>query len=86
MSLTAPKPRTRLPQTIGRQANGWLRTAVPLLLRASWGITFVWFGGLKLAGEPTLPASLIAASHRSWTLTYRFRWWARSRSRSAPDS
>jgi hypothetical protein len=25
------------------------------------GITFVWFGGLKIAGEPTLPASLIAA-------------------------
>jgi hypothetical protein len=25
------------------------------------GVTFVWFGGLKLAGEPTLPASLIAA-------------------------
>jgi putative oxidoreductase len=34
---------------------------VPLLLRGSLGITFVWFGGLKLAGQPTLPASLIAA-------------------------
>jgi hypothetical protein len=31
------------------------------LLRGSLGITFVWFGALKLAGQPTLPASLIAA-------------------------
>jgi uncharacterized membrane protein YphA (DoxX/SURF4 family) len=48
-------------QTPGRQLNGLLRTVVPLLLRGSLGLTFVWFGGLKLAGEPTLPASLIAA-------------------------
>jgi putative oxidoreductase len=40
---------------------GLLRTIVPLLLRGSLGITFIWFGALKLAGEPTLPASLIAA-------------------------
>ncbi len=40
---------------------GLLRTLVPLLLRGSLGITFIWFGALKLAGEPTLPASLIAA-------------------------
>jgi uncharacterized membrane protein YphA (DoxX/SURF4 family) len=38
-----------------------LGRAVPLLLRGSLGLTFVWFGGLKLAGEPTLPASLAAA-------------------------
>jgi uncharacterized membrane protein YphA (DoxX/SURF4 family) len=38
-----------------------LGRAVPLLLRGSLGLTFVWFGGLKLAGEPTLPASLVAA-------------------------
>ncbi|MDQ4058367.1 MAG: DoxX family protein [Actinomycetota bacterium] len=38
-----------------------LRAAAPLLLRTSLGITFIWFGGLKLADEPTLPASLIAA-------------------------
>src|ERR687891_36588 len=37
------------------------RISAPLLLRASLGITFLWFGGLKLADEPTLPASLIAA-------------------------
>jgi uncharacterized membrane protein YphA (DoxX/SURF4 family) len=61
MSLTALKPTTRLVKAIGQQVTRWLRTAVPLLLRASLGITFVWFGGLKLAGEPTLPASLIAA-------------------------
>jgi putative oxidoreductase len=38
-----------------------LRIAVPLLLRGSLGVTFIWFGGLKVVGEPTLPASLIAA-------------------------
>jgi putative oxidoreductase len=47
--------------TFGERLNQLLRITVPLLLRASLGITFVWFGGLKLAGEPTLPASLIAA-------------------------
>jgi putative oxidoreductase len=40
---------------------GLLRTVVPLLLRGSLGVTFIWFGALKVAGEPTLPASLIAA-------------------------
>jgi putative oxidoreductase len=45
----------------GRRLNRLLRRAVPLLLRGSLGITFVWFGALKVAGEPTLPASLIAA-------------------------
>ena len=47
--------------TLGAGINGLLRIYVPLLLRGSLGITFVWFGALKLAGEPTLPASLIAA-------------------------
>ena len=37
------------------------RITAPLLLRGSLGITFVWFGGLKLADEPTLPAAMIAA-------------------------
>jgi putative oxidoreductase len=45
----------------GRRLNSLLGRAVPLLLRGSLGLTFVWFGGLKLAGEPTLPASLVAA-------------------------
>jgi putative oxidoreductase len=45
----------------GRRLDGLLRRAVPLLLRGSLGITFAWFGALKLAGQPTLPASLIAA-------------------------
>lgn len=40
---------------------GLLRIVVPLLLRGSLGVTFIWFGALKVAGEPTLPASLIAA-------------------------
>jgi putative oxidoreductase len=57
MSLTPLRQEGLLSQRVKR----WLRTAVPLLLRGSLGITFVWFGGLKLAGEPTLPASLIAA-------------------------
>lgn len=40
---------------------GLLRIVVPLLLRGSLGLTFIWFGALKVAGEPTLPASLFAA-------------------------
>ena len=50
-----------LSQTLAQRIHGLLQISVPLLLRASLGVTFVWFGGLKLAGEPTLPASLIAA-------------------------
>jgi uncharacterized membrane protein YkgB len=57
-SSKSGKKGFRIPR---RDLNGLLRRAVPLLLRGSLGITFVWFGGLKLAGEPTLPASLIAA-------------------------
>lgn len=49
------------PYVPGERIYGLLRKVVPLLLRGSLGVTFVWFGGLKLAGEPTLPASLIAA-------------------------
>ena len=57
-----PTPARRLPTpTPGRRLEGLLRRAVPLLLRGSLGITFAWFGALKLAGQPTLPASLIAA-------------------------
>ena len=52
-STTAQRLRWRLHRLLGR--------AVPLLLRGSLGLTFVWFGALKLAGQPTLPASLIAA-------------------------
>jgi putative oxidoreductase len=54
-------PRGTPSQHPGRRLDGLLGRAVPLLLRGSLGITFVWFGGLKLAGQPTLPASLIAA-------------------------
>jgi len=61
MSPTPLKPTSRLPQTIDQRVSRLLRTAVPLLLRDSLGVMFLWFGGLKLAGEPTLPASLIAA-------------------------
>lgn len=57
MSPTPLKPNALVLQRVNRR----LRMAVPLLLRGSLGITFVWFGSLKLAGEPTLPASLIAA-------------------------
>src|ERR671919_2447415 len=53
--------RTRPGRPFGRRLIDLLRTAAPLLLRGSLGITFVWFGALKLADEPTLPASLIAA-------------------------
>jgi putative oxidoreductase len=58
---TTSTPRGILSRRRRRRLNGLLRRAVPLLLRGSLGITFVWFGGLKLAGQPTLPASLIAA-------------------------
>jgi putative oxidoreductase len=55
-------PVRRLPTPApGRRLDRLLRRAVPLLLRGSLGITFAWFGALKLAGQPTLPASLIAA-------------------------
>src|SRR5918999_699470 len=46
---------------LAERVDELLPAVVPLLLRASLGITFVWFGGLKLAGEPTLPGALIAA-------------------------
>jgi putative oxidoreductase len=62
MLSQTPSPPTALPrQRPGWQLDGLLRRAVPLLLRGSLGITFAWFGALKLAGQPTLPASLIAA-------------------------
>ena len=37
-------------QTTGQRLDGLLRRAVPLLSRGSLGVTFVWFGALKLAG------------------------------------
>jgi putative oxidoreductase len=61
LSRTPCEQTAKARQRLGKRLNDLLRTAVPLLLRGSLGITFVWFGGLKLAGEPTLPASLIAA-------------------------
>jgi putative oxidoreductase len=33
----------------------------PLALRVTLAVTFIWFGALKVAGVPTLPAGLIAA-------------------------
>ena len=62
MQIPTPTPARRLPTpTPGERLERLLGRAVPLLLRGSLGITFVWFGALKLAGQPTLPASLIAA-------------------------
>jgi len=62
MLKPTPTPANRLPTPApGRRLEGLLGRAVPLLLRGSLGITFAWFGALKLAGQPTLPASLIAA-------------------------
>jgi putative oxidoreductase len=61
MATPTPTPiRTPTP-TGGQRLEVLLRRAVPLLLRGSLGLTFAWFGALKLAGQPTLPASLIAA-------------------------
>jgi putative oxidoreductase len=61
LSLTPSSPTALPPQRLLRRLDGLLRSAVPLLLRGSLGLTFLWFGALKLAGQPTLPASLIAA-------------------------
>jgi putative oxidoreductase len=58
---TPNSPRMTAFQAPSRRLDGLLRRAVPLLLRGSLGLTFAWFGALKLAGQPTLPASLIAA-------------------------
>ena len=58
---TLRNPSKKAFQMPSRRLHGLLGRAVPLLLRGSLGITFTWFGALKLAGEPTLPASLIAA-------------------------
>jgi putative oxidoreductase len=58
---TSREPSANPKQDFGKRLSDLLRISVPLILRGSLGITFVWFGGLKLAGEPTLPASLIAA-------------------------
>jgi putative oxidoreductase len=38
-----------------------LRRIAPLALRITLAVTFIWFGALKVAGVPTLPAGLIAA-------------------------
>jgi hypothetical protein len=57
-----PTPARRLPTPApGRRLDALLGRAVPPLLRGSLGITSTWFAALKLAGQPTLPASLIAA-------------------------
>ena len=69
MLKPTPTPVHRLPTSVrrlptvaaGRRLDGLLGRAVPLLLRGSLGVTFAWFGALKLAGQPTLPAALIAA-------------------------
>jgi putative oxidoreductase len=58
---TPNTPRTQPVHPLSRRVHGLLGRAVPVLLRGSLGLTFAWFGALKLAGEPTLPASLIAA-------------------------
>jgi putative oxidoreductase len=61
MLLRTNQQRTKPGPTLSERLRELLRVGVPLLLRISLGITFIWFGGLKLADEPTLPASLIAA-------------------------
>jgi putative oxidoreductase len=58
---TPTPPPTTAAQRRRWRLQRWLGRAVPLLLRGSLGLTFLWFGALKLAGEPTLPASLVAA-------------------------
>jgi uncharacterized membrane protein YkgB len=61
MSRSSREKETKLLQMLAERLDVLLPAVVPLLLRASLGITFVWFGSLKLADEPTLPGALIAA-------------------------
>ncbi len=56
---TPPEQRAKSRQRSAGRFNELLRAAVPLLLRISLGATFVWFGGLKLADEPTLLVPLL---------------------------
>jgi putative oxidoreductase len=58
---TSHEERTKPGQPPAERLHDLLRAAVPLLLRVSLGITFVWFGALKLADQPTMTSSLIAA-------------------------
>jgi putative oxidoreductase len=60
-TATSTTPRRQAVQLLSRRVHGVLVRVVPLLLRGSLGVTFLWFGALKVAGEPTLPGSLIAA-------------------------
>jgi putative oxidoreductase len=61
MLLRTNEQRTKSGSPRSERFHELLRAVVPTLLRISLGVTFIWFGGLKLADEPTLPASLIAA-------------------------
>jgi putative oxidoreductase len=61
MKRGSREKEAKLWRTLVERLDALLPAAVPLLLRASLGITFVWFGGPKLADEPTLLAALIAA-------------------------
>ena len=58
---TTNETKAELPQRAAERLIDLVRIVIPLLLRGSLGITFIWFGALKVAGEPTMPASLIAA-------------------------
>lgn len=55
-----PNPTARGALTEERLFTVLGRTA-PLALRVTLAATFIWFGALKVAGVPTLPAGLIAA-------------------------
>lgn len=69
VNTTAPTaaPTTAVGRAVSRidaledRAVQLLRRFAPRALRVSLATTFVWFGALKVAAVPTLPAALIAA-------------------------
>jgi putative oxidoreductase len=61
ISSAVPSPLTAHVALIEERLLMVLRRAAPLALRVSLAATFIWFGALKVAGVPTLPAGLIAA-------------------------
>jgi putative oxidoreductase len=59
-AAAARRPTAPDPSLTGR-ASDLLQRPGLWLLRGSLAVVFIWFGALKVAGVPTMPAALIAA-------------------------